>query len=102
MPIHDWTRVHESLFHNFHLGWVAEICGRLNQGVLPTSHFAMSETLDLRPSIGFAAMPEPEPHERRGSARVSSHQLRSVLEDPPSARFIVRRDEIQYANRTIT
>jgi hypothetical protein len=62
----------------------------------------MSETLDLRPPLAFCALPEPEQDDRPPSTKVLSHQLRSVPEDPPSARFIVRRDEIEYANRTVT
>ena len=64
MAIHDWTRVHDCLFHDFHLSWVAEICRQLNQGRLPPSHFALSETLELRPPPGFASLPEPDQHAR--------------------------------------
>ncbi len=60
MPIHDWTRVDDCLFHDFHLSWVVELCKRMNHGVLPSSHFAMSETLELRPPLGFVVLPEPE------------------------------------------
>lgn len=98
MPIHDWTRVHSSLFHNFHLGWVAEICRRLNQGVLPPTHFAMSETLELRPPSPFSVLPEPELENRRSHFR----ERRFHLDEPPPARFTVRREEIEYANRNVT
>src|SRR5688572_13237653 len=60
MPIHDWTRVHASLFQNFQLGWVAEICRRLNQGVLSPTHYALSETLELGPPSPFSVLPEPD------------------------------------------
>src|SRR6266436_6102140 len=60
MPIHDWKRGDDFLFHNLHLGWVVELCGHLNQGVLPSSYFAMSETIDYRPPPEFLDLGEPE------------------------------------------
>jgi hypothetical protein len=43
MPIHDWSRVPVGTFHHFHQFWVAELCARLNEGVLPDDHYAMVE-----------------------------------------------------------
>jgi hypothetical protein len=37
MPIHEWTRGDDWLFHSFHLDWVIEVSRRFNQGVLPSS-----------------------------------------------------------------
>src|SRR5438132_11402799 len=87
MAIHDWTRVHDCLFHDFHLSWVAEICRQLNQGRLPPSHFALSETLELRPPPGFASLPEPDQHAREIEA---PEALLLVGNDPPRTRFTVR------------
>ena len=43
MPIHDWTRVSAGTFHAFHLCWIAEIQGALNDGVLPPDYYALAE-----------------------------------------------------------
>ncbi len=43
MPIHDWTRVEDGIFHDFHQEWCRSIKHRLNDGVLPTDHYAMLE-----------------------------------------------------------
>ena len=43
MPIHDWTRVVEDIFHSIHLSWVVEIQRALNTGILPDTHYAMTE-----------------------------------------------------------
>lgn len=43
MPIHDWTRVEDGIFHDFHQLWCAEMRNRLNAGVLPDDHYALLE-----------------------------------------------------------
>lgn len=43
MPIHDWTRVEDGIFHDFHHAWIEEIKRALNNGVLPADYYAMAE-----------------------------------------------------------
>jgi Protein of unknown function (DUF4058) len=43
MPVHDWSRVFAGAFHDFHLGWIAELRKALNGGVLPPDYYAMAE-----------------------------------------------------------
>jgi hypothetical protein len=43
MPIHDWTRVDAAQFHSFYLCWTAAIKSALNNGVLPSSYYALTE-----------------------------------------------------------
>ncbi len=45
MPIHDWTRVEAGIFHDFHLGWIAELRRALNSGILPPDHYALAEQI---------------------------------------------------------
>jgi hypothetical protein len=43
MPVHDWTRVFDGAFHDFHHAWIAELRRSLNDGVLPPDYYAMAE-----------------------------------------------------------
>jgi hypothetical protein len=43
MPIHDWTRLDDGIFHAFHLAWLARLQETLNQGVLPSGYYALAE-----------------------------------------------------------
>jgi hypothetical protein len=45
MPIHDWTRVFDGAFHDFHLAWIAELRNTLNSGILPPDYYAIAEQL---------------------------------------------------------
>jgi hypothetical protein len=43
MPIHDWTRVEDGIFHDFHHAWIEEIKRALNAGLLPDEYYALAE-----------------------------------------------------------
>jgi hypothetical protein len=43
MPVHDWTRVEDGIFHAFHVAWVPEIQKTLNGGLLPQGFYALAE-----------------------------------------------------------
>jgi Protein of unknown function (DUF4058) len=43
MPMHDWTLVEAGTFHAFHLLWIGELQGALNQGILPPDFYALAE-----------------------------------------------------------
>lgn len=45
MPIHDWTRVSDGTWHDFHLAWIAEIRNALNGGLLPPKYYAQAEQI---------------------------------------------------------
>src|SRR3954469_15289970 len=43
MPMHDWTRVSDATFHDFHYSWVLEIKRALKRGLLPPGYYVMAE-----------------------------------------------------------
>lgn len=44
MPMHDWTRVPDGIWHDMHFAWAAALAGKLNQGVLPVGRlYALTE-----------------------------------------------------------
>lgn len=73
MPIHDWTRVSDGTFHDFHVAWVAEIRTALNDGLLPEGYYAQAEQIvgplgpdvlalqanDFPPANGIPSAPSP-------------------------------------------
>jgi Protein of unknown function (DUF4058) len=67
MPVHDWTRVEDGVFHDFHVGWLPEIRSALNGGLLPDGYYAMTEQhagrsiADVLTLHASPALPEPLP-----------------------------------------
>jgi hypothetical protein len=45
MPIHDWTRVTAGIWHDFHGVWISELRTALNDGLLPSEYYALSEQI---------------------------------------------------------
>ena len=45
MPVHDWTRVSDGTFHDFHYSWVLEIKRALKRGLLPKGYYVMAEQI---------------------------------------------------------
>ncbi len=43
MPIQDWTRVGDGIFHDFNHAWIEELKRTLNRGGLPPDYYALAE-----------------------------------------------------------
>lgn len=43
MPAHDWTRVPDGTFHDFHATWIPLLKDLLNRQLLPSGYYAMAE-----------------------------------------------------------
>jgi hypothetical protein len=50
MPIHDWTKVFDGAFHDFHTCWIAELRTALNAGILPQGYYALAEQI-AKPTV---------------------------------------------------
>jgi hypothetical protein len=50
MPIHDWTRIFDGAFHDFHTAWNIELRNALNGGILPPDYYALVEQV-ARPTV---------------------------------------------------
>jgi DNA ligase-1 len=100
MPIHDWTRVHAGIFHDFHLAWIGEIRRALNSGLLPPDYYALAEqiaggmgpdVLALRAPVPGGNSPVPE---LEGAVAVSLA--------PPKVRLTVKAEIDAYTLRRRT
>ena len=101
MPVHDWTRVSDGTFHDFHYSWVLEIKRALMRGLLPKGYYVMAEQIggDLgAPDVLTlqAGGPKPESDEAlTGTA--------TLTESPPvvHARTTIARDSYARMQRTV-
>src|SRR5579884_2438352 len=84
MPVHDWTRVDEGIFHDFHLAWVAELTKALNRGWLPKDHYALIEHHHDSSIEGLLTLPREddwrrEAHVEAEAVTVAQMPSRAVL-----------------------
>ncbi|HMF12748.1 MAG TPA: DUF4058 family protein [Gemmataceae bacterium] len=101
MPVHDWTRVSDGTFHDFHYSWVLEIKRALMRGLLPKGYYVMAEQIggDLgAPDVLTlqAARSKPEPDD-------SLSGTATLTESPPvvHARTTIARDSYARMQRTL-
>jgi hypothetical protein len=43
MPVHDWTKADDGVFHDFHHEWISSLKHALNDGILPPDYYAMAD-----------------------------------------------------------
>jgi hypothetical protein len=101
MPVHDWTRVGDGTFHDFHYSWVLEIKRALMRGLLPKGYYVMAEQFggDLgAPDVLTlqAAGAKPDPAD-------SLSGTATLTESPPvvHARTTIARDSYARLQRTL-
>src|SRR5437588_8660732 len=99
MPVHDWTRVSDGTFHDFHYSWVLEIKRALKRGLLPKGYYVMAEQIggDLgTPDVLTLQTASDEPEgPLSGTA--------TLTESPPlvHARTTIARDPYARLQRTV-
>lgn len=91
MTVHDWSRVDDNVFHDFHNSWVVHIKDALNSGLLPPEYYARCEQHYGKPIADLLALcDEGRPNE---STNGSERQLGggavalAVADAPPRTRI---------------
>jgi hypothetical protein len=96
MPIHDWTRVPDGIFHDFHSSWITHLKESLNAGLLPEDYYAISEQIagEIGPDVltlqGNGQ--DPQATSSAPGAR-NGPQVCTLTVAAPEVRFTVRDEE---------
>lgn len=86
MPIHDWTRVTDGIFHHFHHEWISSISRHLNATVLPNEFYALAEQITGGFGPDVLTLGGPTDHSGNGTGRSHGGGV-AVAECPPQVRF---------------
>ena len=73
MPMHDWTRVEDGIYHAFHAGWINSISAALNSGLLPEDFYALPERVaaGYRPDVLALQIDTPDDLDSGGGTAVA-------------------------------
>lgn len=97
MPMHDWTRVPDGIYHAFHHRWISALTDVLNGGLLPRTYYALAEQVaaGLGPDVLTLQdqRPSPNPENEAGGSFVTQVQTR------PRARFVMETDAEFYRRK---
>jgi hypothetical protein len=91
MPIHDWTRVHAGIFHDFHHEWISTIRRALNSGILPSEYYALAE----QQAAGFG----PDVLTLQADGSSDGGGTATTLQAQPKTRFVFESDAEFYRRK---
>ncbi len=93
MPMHDWTRVPDGIFHAFHHEWISEISRALNGGLLPKDYYALPEQVAAGFGPDVLTLQVPRPNDDESSQGGGSDRATSVLtQSRPQTRFVAETE----------
>ena len=95
MPIHDWTRVTAGTWHDFHLGWIAEIRNVLNGGLLPPDYYAQAEQIAGPFGPDVLTLQATDSTTANGAAETSDGGV-AVATCPPRAPLVAEVEMYEY------
>ena len=105
MGVHDWSRVADREFHDFHNVWTANIRSKLNSGLLPRGFYARCEQKYGTPIADVLTLfsPEAPPPEVNGYHAADSGTGGGVAlaVAPPRVKSVLLEPPVGYRNRAI-
>jgi hypothetical protein len=105
MPIHDWTRVEDGIFHDFHHEWISTIKRSLNAGILPPGFYALAEQIAAGGEPDVLALehvsrgPGNNGGNGHGGSESESGGGVAVRTVPPRVRFTSVAESERYARK---
>lgn len=96
MPMHDWTRVPDGIFHAFHHRWISAISDALNAGILPEQYYALPEQVaaGFGPDV-LTLQSEPA----NGHPTLEGGSLATEVQARPQTPFIMETDAEFYRRK---
>ena len=92
MPTHNWTRVIAGTFHHLHCSCITILARELNNGLLPTDHYALAEQVarDVGPDVLTLHSATDQPPGQRYSG------MTAVAEAPPKVSITESLEEVDF------
>ncbi len=100
MPIHDWTRVDDGIFHDFHVAWIGELRRVLNSGLLPPDYYALAE--QVAGSRGPDVLPLHTPASQANGNPAGHGGTLALATAPPRGDAVYRAEINEYTQRQRT
>lgn len=100
MPIHDWTKIFDGAFHDFHQSWVFSIKSSLNKGLLPPGYYASMEQVVSGPNADVVTLDRWQNSDRSTNLnREKEAGGIAVADCPPNVKYQYDADRRQYASK---
>jgi hypothetical protein len=107
MPAHDWKRVDDGTFHDFHVSWIAGLKARLNNGLLPSKYYALAEAraAESEPDVLTLKLRSAEPPDEKPAEMGRSDEVEGAValaDAPPRVSIVTDLDTDHYIRKRRT
>ncbi|MGD9853911.1 MAG: DUF4058 family protein [Planctomycetaceae bacterium] len=100
MPVHDWSRVVDGLFHDFHQAWIIAIRDALNERLLPADFYALAEQVADGPIPDVLALERIVPDELYEDDGLGSDEGGLAVETaPPRVAYTIEGEREIYSHK---
>lgn len=99
MGVHDWSRVDDGIFHDFHHAWIEEIKRSLNGGLLPEWLYALAEQQVSEFGPDVLALQAPDGNSVPESREIGSGSDTGLMVAPPRVAMTLQGAEDFYTQR---
>lgn len=98
MPMHNWTKVPDGIYHAFHHRWISAISDDLNTGGLPAAYYALPEQLvaGLGPDVLTLERRLPPTHDADSPVAMATSSAPLAR---PQTRFMAEAEGESYRRR---
>jgi hypothetical protein len=97
MPMHDWTKVPDGIFHAFHHRWISALTDVLNAGQLPPDYYALPE--QVAAGFGPDVLTLQNQITDEDSAPGGNGVATTVLQTRPQTRFTAETESEFYRRK---
>ena len=92
--VHDWSKLFDGAFHDFHTSWIGAIRTSLNNGLLPPGYYAAAEQVVGGPSPDVVTLDawQPDDNEHRDRDRFPDSFAGGVTlaDSPPAVQYRIQ------------
>jgi hypothetical protein len=96
MPIHNWSRVSDGMFHWLHQTWIVAIAKWFYEGRLPEGFYAIGEVYAYEVEPDVPTVEDRRPKTGRANGHSSNGFGVALLESPPKTRFTWEAETESY------
>ena len=96
MPLHDWTRVDDGIFHSFHNSWIATIVETLNSGLLPEGYYSLGDQVAGLGDPDVLALYVPDANGNSNGDGFSGDGGTALMTAQPKTRVVAHANNDNY------
>jgi hypothetical protein len=98
MPMHNWAKVPDGIFHAFHHGWISAISNELNAGRLPRDYYALPEQVAAGLGPDVLTLQDQRPDDSCGESGGGTATA-TLVETRPRTRFVAETEGEFYRRK---